>query len=427
MPLGEDGGTRVIRVLRQRNFLLLWVAGLISMMGDWVLYIVLPIYVYTLTRSPIATSLAFVAELIPALLLGSVAGVYVDRWPRKRIMVVSNLVLAMTLLPLIAVRSADLVWIVYVVGFVQSTVAQFFTPAEQAVLPTLVSEELLVSANSLSSLNSNVARLAGPALGGLIAATGGLVGVTLVDAATFAIAAGLVALVVVPPQPALSDTKEPVPVWIEWIVGLRVVSRSAPLLALLSVFSLSSVGEGVFGTMFVIWVKQVIHGTALQFGWFMSAQAVGGIVGGLLIGAIGSRVVPTRLAWAGAIGFALLDMALFSYPVILPGVWLGLVLIALVGIPGAACGASFMTLLQVAAPEAFRGRVFGALGTTQAVAALIGTLTAGVLGGIVGPIAMLNLFQGGSYLVAGLVLLALSTNLAVLVRSQPSTEPALEA
>lgn len=416
----------MIRVLRQRNFLLLWVAGLISMMGDWVLYIALPIYVYTLTRSPIATSLAFVAELVPALLLGSVAGVYADRWPRKRIMVVSNLVLAATLLPLIAVRSADLVWIVYAVGFVQSTIAQFFTPAEQAVLPTLVSEDLLVSANSLSSLNANVARLAGPALGGVIAATAGLAGVTLVDAATFVVAAALIALVVVPSQPSLTDPQEPVPVWTEWIDGLRVVSRSRPLVALLGVFSLASVGEGVFGTMFVIWVKQVIHGTALQLGWFMSAQAVGGILGGLLIGAIGSRVLPTRLAWSGAIGFALLDMALFSYPVIVPGAWLGLVLIALVGIPAAASLSSFMTLLQVAAPEAFRGRVFGALGTTRAVASLIGTLMAGVLGGIVGPIAMLNLFQGGSYLVAGVVLLALSTNLAVLIRSQQPAKPALE-
>src|SRR5919199_6400095 len=113
----------MLQVLRQRNFLLLWTAGLISMAGDWVLLTALPIYVYTLTRSPLATSIMFVSELLPSLLLGSVAGVFVDRWPRKRIMLVSNILLAIPLLPLLLVRSADLVWIVYIVGFVQSTIA----------------------------------------------------------------------------------------------------------------------------------------------------------------------------------------------------------------------------------------------------------------------------------------------------------------
>jgi Na+/melibiose symporter-like transporter len=417
----------VVQVLRQRNFFLLWVAGLISMTGDWVLYIALPIYVYTLTGSHMATSIAFVSELIPALLMGSVAGVYVDRWPRKRIMVLSNILLAVTLLPLLAVHSRDLVWIVYVVGFVQSTVAQFFNPAEQAVLPTLVDEELLTTANSLSALNVNVARLGGPALGGLIAASSGLMGVTLIDVATFAIAGTLTALVIMPRSPQADTEPERAAVWSDWLDGLRLVKRRGPLSVLFGAFALSGLGEGVMGTMFVIWVKQVIHGTALQLGWFMSAQAVGGIIGGLIIGAAGSRILPHRLAWPGAICFALLDMALFSYPLLLSGVWLGLVLIALVGIPAAAVRSSFTTLLQVSSPDAFRGRVFGALGTTLALAQLAGTLIAGLIGGIVGPIAMLNGFQGGSYLIAGLVLLALSSNLAVLVRSQPESPAALEA
>jgi MFS family permease len=309
-------------------------------------------------------------------------------------------------------------------------VAQFFTPAEQAVLPTLVSEDLLVSANSLSSLNSNVARLVGPALGGVIAASGGLLGVTVIDAGTFAVAAGLVALVAIPEAPAPAADREPVSAWREWIDGLQIVARKRTLLVLFSVFALSGLGEGVMGTMFVIWVKQVIHGTALQLGWFMSAQAVGGIIGGLVIGAVGSRVTPSRLAWIGAMCFALLDMALFSYPLVAPGVWPGLVLIGLVGLPAAAIGSSFMTLLQVASPAAFRGRVFGALGTTRALSTLVGTLTAGLIGGIAGPILMLNVFQCGAYFTAGIVLLVLSSSLAVLIRSDRSeatVQPAMEA
>src|SRR5881398_2582850 len=111
-------------LLRRRDFALVWTATLISATGDWVLFIGLPIYVYQLTGSTLATSAMFVAELVPQIALGSVAGVFVDRWDRKRTMVVANLVLTVALLPLAFVRSADHVWIVYVVAFTESLLAR---------------------------------------------------------------------------------------------------------------------------------------------------------------------------------------------------------------------------------------------------------------------------------------------------------------
>src|SRR5689334_4152288 len=108
----------MLATLRQRNFGLLWFAGLISLAGDWTLRVALPIYVYQLTGSTLATSTILMAGMLPNLLLGSVAGVFVDRWDRKRTMVVSNLLLALGLLPLLAVHSADQLWIVFLVAFV---------------------------------------------------------------------------------------------------------------------------------------------------------------------------------------------------------------------------------------------------------------------------------------------------------------------
>src|ERR671938_1768072 len=133
----------MLATLRRRDFALVWLAGLISMMGDWVLFVALPIYVYQLTGSALATSVMFASQMVPALLLGSVAGVFVDRWDRKRTMVVANLLLAFGLLPLFAVRSAEWLWLVYLVGFVESAIVQFFKPAERALLPQLVAEEHL--------------------------------------------------------------------------------------------------------------------------------------------------------------------------------------------------------------------------------------------------------------------------------------------
>jgi MFS family permease len=268
----------------------------------------------------------------------------------------------------------------------------------------------------------NVSRLVGPTLGGLIAAATGIRGVTLIDSATFLAAASLVAFLALPrdvTQSRGTEAETPQGIWHQWVEGMRLVRRSRALTVLFGLFALMSMGEGVMATMFVIWVKQVIHGTALQLGWFMSAQAVGGILAGLVIGSVGSRVVPRRLAWLGSLCFALIDIALFTYPLAIPGVWLGLLLIALVGLPAAASGSSYTTLLQLSAPDAFRGRVFGARGTVSALAMLIGSVLAGAIGSILGPVAMLDIFQGGGYLVASFVLLLTLSHFALEDRQAP--------
>src|SRR5262249_24137304 len=106
-----------------------------------------------------------------------------------------NLLQVGAILPLVAVHSADRVWIVLLVAMAELGLGQFVVPAEQALLPRLVAEDELVAANSLNTLNRNIARLGGPALGGIVAIPLGLSGAAALDAASFAIAAGLVALI----------------------------------------------------------------------------------------------------------------------------------------------------------------------------------------------------------------------------------------
>ncbi len=403
----------MIATLRQRDFLLAWLGGLVSMIGDWVLLIALPIYVYQLTDSTLATSAMFVAEIVPSLLLGSVAGVFVDRWDRKRTMMVANLALAVTLLPLLAVRSTDLLWVAYVVAFVQSTITQFFGPAENALLPRLVGEDHLLAANALNSLNNNLARLLGPALGGSVMAFSGIAGVVVIDAVTFLVAATLISMIVtsgeverIASDVAGTTQRAWRRAWREWIEGLALLRRNRALAALLSLNAVSALGEGVFSVMFVVWVDQVLDGGARELGWLMSAQAVGGLLGGAVLGSVVRRHAPVRVFGIGSIAFGLLDLALFNYPLVLSGIWLGLVLIGLVGIPTIGIGAGFMTMIQQAVRDAYRGRVFGLMGTTSSLLRLAGTLIAGALGGALGPIMLLNI-QGGSYIAVGLVALAL--------------------
>lgn len=401
----------MIATLRQRDFFLAWFGGLMSMIGDWVLYIALPIYVYQLTDSTLATSGMFVAELIPALLFGSIAGVFVDRWDRKRTMVISNLLLALTLLPLLAVRSAELVWVAYMVGFVQSSIVQFFRPAENAFLPRLVPEERLLTANSLNALNNNLARLLGPALGGTVMGMFGISAIVLVDAISFLTAALMIVLIttsgriekaaVVTTEVAQRAWRK---VWREWADGMALVRRQRAVAALLTLNAVTALGEGVFGVMFVVWVKDVLEGGSLELGWLMSAQAVGGLLGGVILGAVADRFSPDRLLGLASMVFGFLDLALFNYPFFLSGIWIGIVLIGFVGVPTIGIGAGFTTLLQSVVRDDYRGRVFGLMGTTSGLLRLAGTLIAGVLGGTLGSIILLNI-QGGSYVVMGLVAL----------------------
>ena len=138
-------------LLRQRNFGYIWIGGLVSLVGDWMLLTALPVYVYQLTGSTLATGAMLAARVVPRILLGSVAGVFVDRWDRRQTLIVANLLLAVGLLPLLLVSSGQELWLVYLIAFVQSAVAQFVTPALGALLPNLVAERELLRANSLTT------------------------------------------------------------------------------------------------------------------------------------------------------------------------------------------------------------------------------------------------------------------------------------
>jgi MFS family permease len=354
------------------------------------------------------------AGMLPRLLLGSVAGVFVDRWDRKRTMVVANLLLALGLLPLLAVRSAEWLWIVYVVAFVQSSIAQFFDPAENALLPRLVDEEHLITANSLNSLNNSLARLVGPPLGGLVAGLLGLSGVALFDAASFVIAGVLIALIAVDARPAreaapvapIVAARPWIAVWREWLEGLRLVRRDGRLSIVFVVLAITSLGEGVFAVLFVVFVNKILGGGAQEIGWLMGAQAVGGLIGGAIVGPLCKNVAPARLLGLSAVLFGLIDLAIFNYPVFFPGIALALILLVVVGVPGVAYGTGLNTLMQTAVADHYRGRIFGALNTTSALLALVGTALAGALGDRLGVVTVLNI-QGGGYVVAGMLALLL--------------------
>ena len=182
-------------LLCRRDFGMLWSGGLISETGDWFLLVGLPVWVLQVTGSSLVTATVFLVGLLPGLVVGPLAGVLVDRWDRRRTLVVVSLAQAAFLLPLLAVDGRNRLWIVYLVMAVEAALAQLNDPARNALVPSLVAKADLVGANALIGLNSNLARLVGSPLGGIMVEVAGLPGLVVADAASFLVGAALIALV----------------------------------------------------------------------------------------------------------------------------------------------------------------------------------------------------------------------------------------
>src|SRR5699024_8861185 len=149
-----------------------------------------------------------------------------------------------------------------------------------------------------NALNNNLARLVGPAPAGVVAGLLGLSGVILLDVTSFALAGTLIALITVTSPPAQAAPAPAVPTgpslgaWRERVAGLRLIWHGRVVATLMGITAISAVGEGLMAVLFIVFVNRVLHGGALEIGWLMSAQAVGGLLGGLVVGWVGRRVPP---------------------------------------------------------------------------------------------------------------------------------------
>jgi MFS family permease len=411
----------VLDVLRNRDFRLLFVGGLVSSLGDWFLFIALPFYVYSLTGSTLATGGTFIAETLPSILFGSLAGVFVDRWDRRRTMIVADLLRGALILGLLLVRSPGTVWIVFAVTFVQSTIGQFFNPAKEALIPRLVGEDELLAANSLSSTSIQLTMLVGPLLGGGSLALFGIATGVAVDSASFIFSAVMAALVVAPVSAPtqiaqrVAEASAVGRVIRDYRQGLYLMRKNAVVLALLLAMGIGAVGQGLINVQLIPWTKDVLRGDAFVLGWIASSQGIGGMIGALTLGSIGQKFSPTRVMATGLIVCGVFVVAAVSTTV-LPLVCF---LVGLAGVAIVAFMVRLQTLLQLAVTDKYRGRVLGAYGTTQSALLLVGMALSGAVGGMLGSVSTLEL-AGVLYALGGV---ATAFVLPRALRSAPSTTP----
>ncbi|MFC4454288.1 MFS transporter [Deinococcus sonorensis] len=373
--------------LTHRNFRRLWLGEVISLIGDRALLLALPYFVYQQTGSTFTTALLALSYYLPGLLFSPVAGVLADRWDRRRVLVTTHLIQGVVITGLLLAPVPGLVWVAYVVTFLELTVSTLSTPTAGALLPTLVGDEGLMQANAALSLGMTSARLLGPVIGGALIATQSIAGVVLFDAASFVLAAlSFLRLQLPAPEPSarpvqaaslLGSWRE---VGREWREGLGIIRRSRVILTLMAVLGITSLGGTLIDPFYTPFLVSVLHADAETIGVLSALGGIGALLGSFASAWIAGRLPPRSLIAFGTLLVGLLMLRMYS----LSALPLMFVLVPLLGVPMVTSNVALSTLIQRVTPDSHRGRIYGALGTTNALVGVLATVTAGLIGPQVG-------------------------------------------
>ena len=362
LPTYESVG--YIELLRtNRSFRQLWLGQVVSQMGDWFDTIALYTIILNLTGSGRDVGLLLVARFVPSFLFGPLSGVIADRFSRQKIMIVTDILRAVVVLGFLFVRTADQLWIVYVLTVFQLGLSTFFEPAKTAAIPSIVSDRELVPANAISSVTWSVMLTLGAAIGGLITGWFSTDVAFILDAATYLLSAALIASIRVKKR----RKREPQKLTLgralgisETIEGIRYVKDRPRVLALLLVKPAWGLGGGIL-TLLAVFGERVFpvgSSPATGIGVLFAARGIGTAVG---------PIVARRMAGEGqrrmqtSIGISFLLAGVFY---ILFGASTSFVM-ALIVLGVAHCGGSILWVfstvnLQRVVEDKFRGRVFAA-------------------------------------------------------------------
>lgn len=390
-------------VLRSRAYFPLWLGQLTSGFGDTLHYIALVVLVFRLTGQGLAVAVIVAVEIVPVLLLGPIAGVIIDRFSRKTVLIGADLVRALLVCSLVWPQG---VWHAYLVAAGLAAGNTFFNPTVQAVIPVLTTEEQRLAANSVAWSTGRLVQIVASAVaGGLIAlvGTGPAFGV---NAASFVVSAVCVALLPIPPhagQVGAGSTRGLRAFFADAHAGLRFAVQSRFVSRLLVVQSLASFAVGATGALLIVLAEQHLRLPPAGFAWLIGAIGVGALLGPLIPGTLADDYRDARWLFIPYIvrGFGDVLIAVFMP---LP---FALMILFIYGLNTSTGMVVFTSTVQGAIPERVRGRVFTLLDVTWSAMRLLSLAIGGVL---VDRVGIRPLYWGGGILLAlagvlGLVLL----------------------
>jgi DHA3 family macrolide efflux protein-like MFS transporter len=399
-----------VRLALNGSFSALWSGQLISLFGDRLNQLALVAVVAISTGSALATGLVFFAATLPNLLLSPIAGTFVDRWDHKEVMVVSDILRGaiVLILPIAAVTNIILV---YPLIFLVTSISVFFRPARVALLPQIVPEEDLLSANSALWVGETIADVIGyPLAGVFVYLLGSAVPIAFwVDAATYLASAALIATIVVQARSAsevAAAARQREGFVAELAAGWHFLRRESVLLANTIQGAVGQFSLGIAIALTPSFVQATFSGSSFgwqaAYGFLETGLGLGNLIGGFVIGLVGARYAKGRMVIVGYAAWGLL-IFLFALSNNL-GVALGLTFGQ--GVANMIFIIPSQTLFQERTPPGLMGRVVGIRFALVFGSMTIAMLIGSVLGQVLGPGPVIAAF-GVLTMGAGLVGLAI--------------------
>jgi MFS family permease len=400
VPL-ERAQSPYLALVRNRNFSLLWVGQLVSFFGDRVHQVAIGVLVLQ-RGTPLDVGIVFAATALPNVFLGPLAGALVDRWDRRTTMIACDFVRAFLVL-MVPVAIEVHIGLVYLIALAVATVGLLFRPAKTAIVPLIVDEDRLVTANSASSVNETLADLLGyPVAAAIVASLAGLIAAAFIlDAATYVVSAILIWGMVVPRQDLTAEPFSVRAIWREMAEGWRFLTHKAELLANTVVSTVAQLAFGAEIVCSLIYAKEVLDQSFLPFpenyGWLMASLGLGSVVGGVAIGWFASHAPKGPMTIAGFIclGAAMVGAGLTTSPQV------AIALFFVIGVANMLYLVPTITLFQELTPQRLFGRVVSSRQALTFGAMALSMGAAGYLAGVVGAATVLIL-GGGLIAVAGL-------------------------
>lgn len=389
-------------IVRNRNFSLLWVAQIISQFGDRLDQMALIALVYRYapgSTTQMANIMAF--TIIPVFLIGPIAGVYVDRWDRRRTMVICDLLrgILIFLIPLWFMRLHSLLP-VYVIVFLAFSIARFYVPAKMSIIPELVEEKDLLLANSLVNTTGMVAAMFGFGLGGILVGIVGAEGGFVIDAVSFLISGSMIfflssKLIRSAKKESLIHVGRDIAdvirksVFQEMKEAVLFLKQDPRMSSCFSILFLLWAALGAVYVVSIVFVQKAFASVTKELGLLVVALGLGMFIGSLVYGRLGHNNHKFRSIFSCIFIIGII-LALFVLAVLnVPNLGLALSLAFVLGLAVSPIMAIANTMIQEFTDNAMRGKIFSSLEIVVHLAFLSSMMAAAPLADRIGPVKIL--------------------------------------
>ena len=377
--------TGMLTVLRNRDFLALWLSQLISKVGDNFAVVAALVVINELAvKTGLAVVVIAAAMTIPQL-FALASGVFVDRFSRKAVMIVTDLLRAGVILLALLVQEPGQLYILYLAAFMVMGLGAVFIPARNASLPNMVPEDHLLTANALIQATELVSLIAGASLATLVISLSSTSTAFVFDSITFVVSALLLVAARIPRgQPTFTSTAprgEFRRFWESFSDGVRYIASNRHLLQLMAITTVATLGLSATVLLAAAYFKQLLGISAEYLGLLQATEGVGMALGAVLISVYAS--------WARSRQIVSVTMILLGGGILVfalaPVYWLVLVGALVVGLCVVSARTTLAAMTQALVPDSQRGRVESAMVTVIGMGTMGALIMAGILGDVVGP------------------------------------------